>query len=261
MTKLVKPLLLFAGSVAIGIQCNSPEFRKMKQQAMQSFPQFPMNIFTIVYPNLARFFGIRKHAEEVCDFFIDVIKQAIQSRAKNNENRNDFLQLLMHGSDLTTHQIAALAFDFLSAGYSDSTSTLSYCLYELALPKNEKVQTKAREEIESVLNQHSGQITYDALRKMDYCKSIIKGKSVMISLKSIPELVFICTFEFHRRNIAETPSCGQYHKDRNKAVQSAKHQLYDCRRDAHLCADFSDASRRTLFLSSKSIRSRAIFRW
>lgn len=161
--------------MAIGIQCNTPEFQKMKQQAMQSYLQFPLNIFTAVYPNVARFFGIRKHAKEVCDFFIDVIEQTIESRAQNNEKRNDFLQLLMGYSDLTTNQIAALAFDFLSAGYSDSTSTLSYCLYELSLPENKNVQKNARKEIESVLEQHGGKITYAALLKMTYCKLIIKG--------------------------------------------------------------------------------------
>lgn len=167
-------ILLFAGSTAIGIQCNTPEFQKIKQQAMQPYLQFPLNIFTAVYPNVARFFGVRKHAKEVSDFFFGVINQTMQSRANNNEIRNDFLQMLMD-SDLTTNLIAALAFDFLSAGYSDATSTLSYCLYELSLPKNENVQKKARKEIKTVLEQHGGEITYAALGEMTYCKSVIKG--------------------------------------------------------------------------------------
>lgn len=168
-------ILLFLGSAAIGIQCNTSKFHEMKRQAMQPYLQFPLNIFATIYPNAARFFGVRKHAKEVSDFFIDVINQTTQSRARNEENRNDFLQLLMDGSNLKTNQIAALAFDFLSAGYSDSTSTLSYCLHELSLPKNENVQKSARKEVASILEQHDGEITYAALAEMTYCKSVIKG--------------------------------------------------------------------------------------
>lgn len=162
----------FIGSVAIGIQCSSSKFQSITQRAMQPYLPFPLNILTLTNPNLARLFGIRKHPKEVSDFFVDVVEQTIQSRMENNENRNDFLQLLIK-SELTTNEIAALAFDFLSAGYSDSTSTLSYCLYELSM--NEEIQAKARNEIESVLERNDGKLTYDALKEMVYCKLIVKG--------------------------------------------------------------------------------------
>lgn len=164
------------GRVTIGIECNtlnsSTVLREMAKKAMQPYLKFPWNSLTIAYPGLSRFLGIRKHPKDVSDFFVNIITQTIQYREENPEIRNDFMQLLIDAG-LTTKQIAALAFDLLSAGYSDSTSTLAYCLYELSLPENKHIQDRAREEIRSVLEQH-GQ-TYDVLEKMTYCKQIIDG--------------------------------------------------------------------------------------
>ncbi|XP_055314194.1 probable cytochrome P450 6a20 [Sitodiplosis mosellana] len=164
------------GKVAIGIQCNtlnrSTQLREMAKKAMEPYLKFPWNHLTIAHPDLARFLGIRKHSKEVSDFFVNVVEQTIQYRMENDERRNDYMQLLID-SGLSTKEIAALAFDLLSAGYADSTSTLAYCLYELALPNNKHIQHKARKEIQSVLGEHNGQLTYEVLNKMIYCRQII----------------------------------------------------------------------------------------
>lgn len=172
------------GKVAIGIECRtlneSTQLREMAQKAMKPHLTYPMNHFTTAYPNCSRFLSkffpiFRKHAAEVSDFFVNVIQQSIGYRKENNiKNRNDYLQLLIDAG-LKTNEMAAFAFDFLSAGYADSTSTLSYCLYELALPTNRHIQAKALGEIHAVLDRHDGQLTYDALREMIYCKQIISG--------------------------------------------------------------------------------------
>lgn len=167
------------GTVAIGIDCDTLNYtptklREMAKKAMQPYLTFPQNILTIAYPNFARFWNVRKHPKDVSDFFEDIVKQIIQHRQQSGEKRNDYMQLLID-SNLTTKEITALAFDLLSAGYADSTSTLSYCLYELSLPNNTHIQDRAREEIQSVLKQHNGELTNDALNKMVYLEKIING--------------------------------------------------------------------------------------
>lgn len=172
------------GKVAIGIECRTLNesthlLREMAQKAMKPHLRYPLNHFTTAYPNCSRWLSkfvsiFRKHAKEVTDFFVNVIEQTIQYRKENNIERNDFLQLLIDAR-LKTNEITAFAFDFLSAGYADSTSTLSYCLYELALPKNKNIQAKAMKEIKSVLDRHDGQLTYTAVNEMVYCKQIISG--------------------------------------------------------------------------------------
>lgn len=167
------------GTVAIGIDCNTlnettTKLREMAKKAMQPYLRFPWNILTITYPNFARFWGIRKHSKDVSDFFEDIVAQIIEHRQQSGEKGNDYMQLLID-LDLTTKEIAALAFDLLSAGYADSTSTLSYCLYELSLPNNTHIQDRARDEIRSVLEQHNGKLTYDAMIEMTYLEKIING--------------------------------------------------------------------------------------
>lgn len=174
---------------------------------MQPYLSFPLNNFTIMYPDQANRLGIRKHSKEVEDFFIDVVEQTIQFRLARNENRNDFLQLLMD-AELTTNEIAALSFDFLSAGYSDSTSILSYCIYELSM--NADIQVKARKEIESVLEKYKGELTHDAVNEMDYCKLVIKGNLLQ---KEKQALLLNFFFKFHLIIIKETlrkhPAAGK----------------------------------------------------
>lgn len=174
------------GKVAIGIQCDTlnndgtSQLREMAKKAMKPYLKFPWNILTVTFPSLARFLGIRKHPKDVSDFFVDIIKQTIRYRTEHTEesnNRNDFMKLLIN-AELTTNETAALAFDLLSAGYADSTSTLCYCLYELSLPENRHIQRKAQMEISSVLEQHNMELTYDALNKMVYCDQIIHGNFI-----------------------------------------------------------------------------------
>lgn len=163
------------GFIAIGIECKCLKIKsllqEMVQKAMQPHSKFRCNLLKSAHPKLASFLGMRKHSKDVSDFFVDIIKESIQYRKEKNEHRSDFLQLLID-SGLTTNQMSAFAFDFLSAGYSDITSIISYCLYELSM--NEKIQTEARSEIQRILKEH-GELTHEVLDKMVYCKSIING--------------------------------------------------------------------------------------
>lgn len=159
-------------ATAIGIE--STELQNIAKKAMKSRIKFPWNILTVAYPDFARSLGIRKHAKEVSDAFLNIVEQTIEMRSKNSEKRSDFMQLLID-SDLTVEQIAAFAFDLLSAGYADSTSTLGYCLHELSLPENQHIQNRAREEIRTVLHENKGELTHEAMDSMNYCKNIIKG--------------------------------------------------------------------------------------
>lgn len=168
------------GNVMIGIDSNTltnttTPLREMARQAMIPHLKFPLNIFTVTCPKVARFLRIRKHDKEVSDYFMNVVRDIIEMREDAQFRRNDFMQLLID-SNISTESIAAISFDLLSAGYADSTSTLAYCLYELSLPENRHIQTRAREEIRTVLAQHEGKLTFDAWQQMTYCKCIIDGK-------------------------------------------------------------------------------------
>lgn len=61
-----------------------------------------------------------------------------------------------------------------SIGFETTSSTISFCLYELA--KNPELQERAYNEIIRVLNNHGGEITYDSVAQMKYLENCIDGE-------------------------------------------------------------------------------------
>ena len=84
-------------------------------------------------------------------------------------------------SEFTDKLLAAQAFIFFLAGFETSSTTLSFCLYELAL--NPGIQDKLREHIKAVTKTHGGQVTYDSLHDMPYLDQVVEG--------TIPWFIFI----------------------------------------------------------------------
>lgn len=78
----------------------------------------------------------------------------------------------------TDSRLASQAFIFFLAGFETSSTTLSFCLYELAV--NPAIQTKLREEIDTTLEKFGGQITYDAVQGMKYLGQVIDGKIIVL---------------------------------------------------------------------------------
>lgn len=70
--------------------------------------------------------------------------------------------------------VGAQMFAFYAASFETSSSTISFCLFEMA--KNPDVQRKVQAEIDQVLARHNNEITYDALAEMTYFEACIDGK-------------------------------------------------------------------------------------
>lgn len=155
-----------------------------------------------VSPFLHKLFQIRYVDKDVEKFMIDTVKQNIEYREKHNIVRKDFFQLLMQirnagqvkddGEDwntktisnekhLSLDNIAAQSFIFFVAGYESSSSTMSFCLYELA--KNLQLQKTVTDEINSALEMHNGQLTYESLNEMKFLDNCIDGRFYSIIIK------------------------------------------------------------------------------
>ncbi|KAJ6639105.1 Cytochrome P450 6k1 [Pseudolycoriella hygida] len=181
-------------SVAFGIDVNAidnpdTDFRRYGRKALEmSFKNGLRAFSTLIYPKLQKLLKLKSVDDDVESFMINVVKDTLTYRERNNVIRKDLMQLMIQlrntgtvqndgewdtkithdekKKTLTLNEMAAQAWVFFIAGFETSSTTLSFCLYELA--KNPNIQNKVHEEIDQVIEKHNGQLTYDAVHDMKY---------------------------------------------------------------------------------------------
>lgn len=194
------------GSCVFGIKCNSfqdseTEFVKLGQQIFCPSSLELLKFFIgIILPSLARSFRMTLTNKRVDSFYRSLVLDTISFREENRVWRNDFMQLLIQLKDkgcldvkdeednnnnnnnkLSLNELTGQAYLFFVAGFETSSTTMAFCLYELA--NNGRVQEKARKE---VLEKCQGDvITYESLMEMEYLERIILGIFFLLSLLRI----------------------------------------------------------------------------
>lgn len=200
-------------SVAFGLDVNAiadPDtpFRKYGRQFFQnSWKNGLRNLAKFISPKLMHWFRLKLLDDDIEEFFFDMVKQTMALREEHNVVRKDFFQTLIQlrnagyiqsddnwetkmipeeekDKNLTVNELSAAAFVFYAAGFETTSSTISFCLYELA--KNLEAQRMVQEEIDAVLERHNGQYTYDAINEMKYL-----GCCVDETLRQHPPLAFL----------------------------------------------------------------------
>ncbi|XP_070493753.1 probable cytochrome P450 6a20 [Chironomus tepperi] len=138
---------------------NPTTFGKMKTLTM------------ICFPKLANMLGLTVTSKKTKEFFEGAVRDNMEYREKNNIDRNDLFQQMINSKNgMTFAELVANCFIFFIAGYETSSSTLTFCSYELAM--NQHVQDRLREEILEVLEKHNGEVTYDAIMEMKYLEMV-----------------------------------------------------------------------------------------
>lgn len=188
-------------SVAFGIDIDtiSNPNHVFRENGRKIFASTFMNgirfLLKFIAPKLLVLLRIKAIPMEVERFVKTIVKENLEYREKNHVSRKDFFQLLIQlrngavqtddewntmikadesQKTMTLNEIAAQAFVFFAAGFETSSTTLSYCLYELA--KNPAIQNRVHNEIDGVLREHNGQLTYEAVSDMIYLEKCIDGK-------------------------------------------------------------------------------------
>lgn len=196
------------GSCAFGLECNSfkeedAEFRRYGKKILETQPAQAIKIvFALNFPKLARKLGLSIGSKDVNIFFNKVVRDTVEYREKNNYQRNDFMQLLINlknsygdsGKGLTLDEIAAQTFVFFVAGFETSSTAMTYALYEMSI--NPEIQDRARKEVQAVLSQNNGKLTYDGIQEMKYLSQIVDGRCIfqMRFIRSSNfNVLFLCT--------------------------------------------------------------------
>lgn len=175
------------GSCAFGIDCksfneNENYFRKCGRMFFLPLTKFESlrDSVAFIVPEVSRFLGISIIKRETTDFFFKAMKEEVEFRKKTNCQRKDLMQLLINlknvndgSKEITIEQIAAQAFVFFLASFENPSSTMTFCLLELAL--NQEIQDKARNEVSEVLANNNEKFSYDSMVNMKYLGQIIDG--------------------------------------------------------------------------------------
>lgn len=74
--------------------------------------------------------------------------------------------------------IVANAYILFIAGFETVSTSMSFCMYELALKKD--VQDEVRREISEVKAKYNGQINSESINELHYMSMVIKGKHIII---------------------------------------------------------------------------------
>ncbi|KAG8296016.1 heme binding [Homalodisca vitripennis] len=219
---------------AFGLEVNSienrdDEFYKVGQLIFVSTREFFLKFMIHrAFPIIARTLKLDMFHPRISEVLQRIMTDTIEYRQKHNVVRNDFVELLMkvkenknlddeddktcteantfckltniikngHHSNskeqLTLEEMTAQAFVFFAAGFETAASTTSFCLYELA--KNPSAQEKLSREIDEVLANYDGKITYQALQDMTYMDQVVNETLRMYA--SLPFLTRVCTEKY-----------------------------------------------------------------
>lgn len=187
-------------SCAFGIDCNSlknpnSEFLKIGRMVIKSM-NFRIAIMFLIPYRILHFFRARLTPKPTEDFFKSTVQNTMHFRKENKIQRTDLFQSLMQlksqdpGASYNNNvsnetriqqkhlnKIAAECLVCYTAGYETSSTTMAMALLELSLNRN--IQIKLRNEINHCLKDFNGNITYDAVVKMEYMDQVVNGKFLL----------------------------------------------------------------------------------
>ncbi|XP_019884431.2 cytochrome P450 9e2-like [Camponotus floridanus] len=149
-------------------------------------------------PWLMRLLNLKMINECTNAFFINLIADTIKIRDEKNIIRPDMIQLMMdsrgkrEGKELTIVDMTSQAFIFLLGGFDSSSTLMSFLAYEIAV--NPHIQEKLQNEIDKVLEDTNGQLSYEAINEMVYLNATINETLRMHPVQALTDR--LCTKDF-----------------------------------------------------------------
>ncbi|XP_058449378.1 probable cytochrome P450 6a14 [Malaya genurostris] len=175
------------GTCTFGVDCNSLNYPKAvyRQMGKKAFNfTFLKVMLAEQFRDIARALHVTFFDSDVSNFFLNVVKDIFEYREQNNVQQIDFTSLLSRlknpdseSGENTNQQeywsieeIAAQLFVFFLAGSETPSTTMSFCLYELAA--NAELQERARANVLQSIEKH-GFMSYEAIHEMHFLEQCI----------------------------------------------------------------------------------------
>ena len=175
-----------------GLEINSfinPEntFRKMALTLVGapgygSHTDMLREIFIMTAPGLAKLLGVPHMPTKPTMFLADIIEKTYKHRKDTGEKRNDFIDVIveeMKNSDMSgvfdekdkEIILVAQAIVLFIIGFDSASIGISIVIHHLI--NNQDIQDELLEEVDNVLENAGGKITYESLQEMKYLDRVI----------------------------------------------------------------------------------------
>lgn len=148
-----------------------------------------------MFPKFMRMLGLSFLTAKTDRFFKSLVHDTVTMRETKGIVRPDMIHLLMQardnekGIEMTTDDIIAQAFIFFLAGFD--TSSRLMCFVSHVLSHHPDIQERLREEVDTVLGDEEGDITYDTLVKMKYMDMVLSETLRLYSPVSLNDRVCV----------------------------------------------------------------------
>ena len=147
-------------------------------------------IFIRTFPKLGQIFNIKLFNNQEMKYFESRIKNEIITRDTEHISHPDMIQLMLANRDkegrIQMDDIVAQAYAFYFAGSETSSSVMSFITYQIVA--NPSIQIKLGQEIDKLLNELDGNVTYESINKLKYLDAVIK-EALRLCSQSVIERV------------------------------------------------------------------------
>ncbi|XP_011864116.1 PREDICTED: cytochrome P450 9e2-like isoform X1 [Vollenhovia emeryi] len=136
-------------------------------------------IFIRTFPRLGRLFNIKIMDNQEMRYFQASIRNEITTRYATKMTRPDMIQLMIDNNEssakrvqLDMDEMIAQAYAFYFAGFETSSAVMSFIAYNIVT--NPDVQIKLQQEIDEILKESNGNVTYETINQLEYLNAVVK---------------------------------------------------------------------------------------
>ncbi|KYM92461.1 Cytochrome P450 9e2 [Atta colombica] len=129
------------------------------------------------FPILVQILNMKFLDDYLSNFFKDIVRTTIATRDAEHITRPDMLQLMMDvrgkegRRELDIDDMTAQAFIFFLGGFETSSTAMCFATHEIAA--NPEIQTKLQQEIDKVLEESNGEVSYEVINRLEYLDAVI----------------------------------------------------------------------------------------